>query len=84
VLAQAATEPTLIQQEIVFVVLLLMISGVAIFVRKVRVPYTVALVVVGLILAVLPTEGLVNLPIGIGTPFTGGSSDEVTSELILA
>ena len=84
VLAQSNPEPTLIQQEIVFVVLLLMISGVAIFVRKVRIPYTVALVVVGLILAVLPTEGLIHLPIGIGTPFTGGSSDEVTSELILA
>ncbi len=83
--AQAAPEATLIQQEIVFVLLLIMISAVAIIVRKVRLPYTVALVVAGLALAVLPTEGLVKLPEGvIALPFNNGASDEVTSQLILA
>ena len=44
--AQASPEPTLIQQEIVFVLLLLLISAVAIVVRRVRLPYTVALALV--------------------------------------
>ncbi|HSN78121.1 MAG TPA: sodium:proton antiporter, partial [Anaerolineae bacterium] len=84
-LAQASPEATLIQQEIVFVLLLLLISAVAIVVRKVRIPYTVALVVAGLGLAILPTEGLVKLPQGfIGLPFSSDASDEVTSQLILA
>ena len=66
----------MIQQEIVFVLLLLIVSAVAIVVRKVRIPYTVALVVAGLALAILPTEGLVNLPKGIGPlPFSNGASD---------
>lgn len=83
--AQTTPEATLIQQEIVFVLLLIMISAVAIIVRKVRLPYTVALVVAGLALAVLPTEGLVKLPEGvIALPFNNGASDEVTSQLILA
>ena len=38
--AQGSTESTLIQEEIVFVLLLLIVSGVAILVRKVRIPYT--------------------------------------------
>lgn len=80
IVAQEVAEPTLIQQEIVFVLLLLLISGVAILVRRVRIPYTVALVLVGLALALLPTEGLVRLPFT--TPLA--SDDEVTSELILA
>ena len=85
VLAQASSEPTLIQQEIVFVLLLLLISAVAIVVRKVRLPYTVALVIAGLALAVLPTEGLVKLPQGvIVLPHGNGASDEITSQLILA
>jgi CPA1 family monovalent cation:H+ antiporter len=84
-LAQTASDPTLIQQEIVFVLLLLLISAVAIVVRKVRLPYTVALVIAGLALAVLPTEGLVKLPQGVITlPHGNGASDEVTSQLILA
>jgi CPA1 family monovalent cation:H+ antiporter len=83
--AQATPEATLIQQEIVFVLLLIMISAVAIVVRKVRLPYTVALVVAGLALAVLPTEGLVKLPQGaVPLPFSNGDSDEATSQLILA
>lgn len=82
--AQASPEPTLIQQEIVFV-LLLLISAVAIVVRRVRLPYTVALVLAGLALAVLPTEGLVKLPEGvIALPHGNGASDEITSQLILA
>jgi CPA1 family monovalent cation:H+ antiporter len=80
IVAQEVAEPTLIQQEIVFVLLLLLISGVAILVRRVQIPYTVALVLVGLALALLPTEGLVRLPLT--TPLA--SDDEVTSELILA
>jgi CPA1 family monovalent cation:H+ antiporter len=80
IVGQEVAEPTLIQQEIVFVLLLLLISGVAILVRRVRIPYTVALVLVGLALAVLPTEGLVRLPFT--APLAG--DDEVTSELILA
>ncbi len=81
IVAQDVAEPTLIQQEIVFVLLLLIISGVAILVRKVRIPYTVALVLAGLALALLPTEGIVRLPFA--APLAGGD-DEVTSELILA
>jgi CPA1 family monovalent cation:H+ antiporter len=82
---QTSPETTLIQQEFVFVLLLLLISAVAIVVRKIRLPYTVALVVVGLALAILPTEGLVQLPQGfIGLPFgNGAASDEITSQLIL-
>ncbi len=57
----------------------------AIVVRKVRLPYTVALVIAGLALAVLPTEGLVKLPQGvIVLPHGNGASDEITSQLILA
>ncbi len=83
--AQATPDATLIQQEIVFVLLLLLISAVAIVVRKVRLPYTVALVIAGLALAVLPTEGLVKLPQGvIALPHGNGASDEITSQLILA
>jgi CPA1 family monovalent cation:H+ antiporter len=81
VVAQTSTEPTLIEQEILFVVLLLIISGVAIVVRTVRLPYTVALVLVGLALAVLPTEELFNLSESIA-PLVS-SSNRLTSELIL-
>lgn len=81
---QGGPEPTLIQEEIIFVLLLLLVSGVAILVRKVRIPYTVALVLAGLILAVLPTEGIVTLPKDIADPFTMGLRSRFTSELILA
>ena len=77
ILAQAESEPTLIQVEIVFVVLLLIITAVALLVRKVRIPYTVALVVVGLILAILPTEGIL-------APSALSLNDAMASELILA
>ena len=76
-LTQANPEPTLIQVEIVFVVLLLIITAVALLVRKIRIPYTVALVVVGLILAILPTEGIL-------APGVLALNDEAASELILA
>lgn len=82
--SQNGPEPTLIQEEIVFVLLLLMVSGVAILVRKVRIPYTVALMLAGLILAILPTEGVVTLPKDIADPFTMGLRSRFTSELILA
>lgn len=76
-LAQANPEPTLIQQEIIFVLLLLLITAVALIVRKVRIPYTVALVLAGLVLAILPTEGVL-------APGTLFLNNETTSELILA
>ena len=50
----AAEESALIQQEIGFVVLLSIAALVAIFVRRIRLPYTVALVIVGLILSLFP------------------------------
>ena len=75
---------TLIQEEIVFVLLLLIVSGVAILVRKVRIPYTVALVLAGLALAILPTEGVITLPKDIADPLTSALRGKFTSELILA
>lgn len=74
----------MIQEEIIFVLLLLLVSAVAILVRKVRVPYTVALVVAGLALAIVPTEGVVSLPKDIAEPLTFGLRSQFTSELILA
>ena len=82
--AQGSTESTLIQEEIVFVLLLLLVSGVAILVRKVRIPYTVALVLAGLALAILPTEGVITLPKDIADPLTSALRGKFTSELILA
>ena len=82
--AQGSTETTLIQEEIVFVLLLLIVSGVAILVRKVRIPYTVALVLAGLALAILPTEGIITLPKDVADPLTSALRGEVTSQLILA
>ncbi len=82
--AAQGSEPTLIQEEIVFVLLLLLVSAVAILVRKVRIPYTVALVLVGLVLAILPTEGVVTLPRDIAEPLTIGLRSQFASELILA
>lgn len=81
---QGGAEPTLLQEEIVFVLLLLIVSAVAILVRKVRIPYTVALVLAGLALAILPTEGVVTLPKDIADPLTSALRGSFTSELILA
>jgi CPA1 family monovalent cation:H+ antiporter len=47
-------ESPLIQQELGFVILLSVAALVAIFIRRVRLPYTVALVLVGLLLALFP------------------------------
>lgn len=47
-------ESGLIQQEIGFVLLLTIAAAVAIVIRRVRFPYTVALVIVGLVLSLLP------------------------------
>jgi CPA1 family monovalent cation:H+ antiporter len=53
--ARVAQESTLIEQEIAFVLLLSIAAAVAILARRVRLPYTVALVVVGLVLALFPS-----------------------------
>ncbi|MFQ5398193.1 MAG: Na+/H+ antiporter [Anaerolineae bacterium] len=54
-ITQLATEgSSLIQQELGFVSLLFVASIVAIIVRRIRLPYTVALVVVGLVLSFFP------------------------------
>ena len=50
----AAQQGGLIQQEIGFVLLLTIAALVAILTRRVRLPYTVALVVVGLLLSFVP------------------------------
>ena len=50
-----AQEGGLIQQEIGFVLLLTVAALVAILIRRIRLPYTVALVAVGLILALVPS-----------------------------
>lgn len=63
-----AQEGALIQQELGFVILLSIAAFVAIFVRRIRLPYTVALVLVGLLLSFFPN--LIEF--------------EISSELILA
>ena len=63
-----AQEGALIQQELGFVILLSIAALVAIFVRRIRLPYTVALVLVGLLLSLFPN--LIEF--------------EISSELILA
>ena len=49
-----AEESGLIQQELGFIILLSIAALVAIFIRRIRLPYTVALVIVGLILSFFP------------------------------
>ena len=49
-----AAESNLIQQELGFVILLTIAALVAISIRRIRLPYTVALVIVGLILSFFP------------------------------
>ncbi len=63
-----AEESGLVQQELSFIILLFIAAMVAIVVRRIRLPYTVALVLVGLILSFFPN-------------FLGFS---VSSDLILA
>jgi CPA1 family monovalent cation:H+ antiporter len=54
-LVQQAEESSFLRQELGFVILLTIAAGVAIFVRRfVKLPYTVALVLVGLVLSFFP------------------------------
>ncbi len=62
VLASVIQESPLIEQEIAFVLLLSIAALVAILIRRIRVPYTVALVIVGLALAFFPN--FININIG--------------------
>ena len=68
-------ESNVIQLEITFLVGLLIITLVAILVRRVKIPYTVALVLAGLGLAFVPAIPLIN---------PDSADSIVTSELILA
>ena len=68
-------DSTVIQLEITFLVGLLIITLVAILVRRVKIPYTVALVLAGLGLAFIPAIPFVN---------PNSADSIVTSELILA
>jgi CPA1 family monovalent cation:H+ antiporter len=68
-------EPDVIQVETVVIVGLLLITGIALLVRRLRFPYTVALVIAGLLLSV----GSALLPFNLGNP-----SELISSELILA
>ena len=49
-----AQENELIQQELAFVLLLTIAAGVALLIRRIRFPYTVALVLVGAALSLVP------------------------------
>ncbi len=59
--AFAAQDEGIIQQEIAFVLLLTVAALVAILIRRIRLPYTVALVVVGLVLALFPNFISLNI-----------------------
>jgi len=76
-LSEIAQEPLngVIQLEIALVIALLVITGIAFIVRRIKFPYTVALVFAGLLLAVSPT----NFPLHMEP-----SPEIISSELILA
>jgi CPA1 family monovalent cation:H+ antiporter len=57
----AAQESELFQAEVAFVIILSLAALVAILSRRIHVPYTVALVVVGLILSLVPTPITIDL-----------------------
>ena len=59
--AFAAQDEGIIQQEIAFVLLLTVAALVAILIRRIRLPYTVALVVAGLVLALFPNFISLNI-----------------------
>lgn len=61
ILANVVQESSLIQQEIAFVLLLTIAALVAIVIRRIRLPYTVALVLVGLALAFFPDFLTINI-----------------------
>lgn len=84
VITGQAAGNVLLQRQILFVIIMLVITGVALLVRRVRIPYTVALVLVGLVLVLIPTRGVRGLPLGLAEELTSGLSGELTSEIILA
>ncbi len=57
----AAQESELFQAEVAFVIILSLAALVAIISRRIRLPYTVALVVVGLALSLVPTPITIDL-----------------------
>jgi CPA1 family monovalent cation:H+ antiporter len=59
----AAEESGLLTSEVAIVLLLAIAAGVAVVVRRIRLPYTVALVVVGLGLAFLPSDSPIQIDI---------------------
>jgi len=73
-IAQEA-ETSVVQFEIGLVIALLVITGIALLVRRFKFPYTVALVFAGLLLAISPTY----FPLRLGT-----GQELISSELILA
>ncbi len=56
-----AEESDLLQQELGFVLLLSIAAAVAIIIRRIRIPYTVALVLVGLLLSFIPNPFLIEV-----------------------
>lgn len=54
--AEDSAGPSLLQQELSIVILLAIAAAVALLVKRIRIPYTVALVLVGLALAFLPAD----------------------------
>lgn len=56
-----AQENGLIQQEIGFLILLSIAALVAYLIRRIRLPYTVALVLVGLLLSFIPNPFMINV-----------------------
>ncbi|MCA9950246.1 MAG: Na+/H+ antiporter, partial [Anaerolineales bacterium] len=56
-----AEESDLLQQELGFVLLLSIAAIVAIIIRRIRIPYTVALVLVGLLLSFTPNPFLIDV-----------------------
>jgi len=59
--AFATQGESIIRQEIAFVLLLTIAALVAILIRRIRLPYTVALVIVGLVLALFPNFITLNI-----------------------
>jgi len=60
--AEAGDGASLLEQELSFVILLVITAGVALLVKRIRLPFTVALVLVGLAFAFLPAD-FVNIDI---------------------
>jgi len=60
--AESGDGASLLEQELSFVILLVITAGVALLVKRIRLPFTVALVLVGLAFAFLPAD-FVNIDI---------------------